>query len=247
MSYFEGEESSTSNNEENQENHEVPLPLEDVSDEAASSAPEAEATDSSEKKEVSDEFANLDEETRRKFINPNFSWYIVNTYSGSEETVKVSLLERIAKAKLDDQFGEIFVPKTTVEKVLKSGKKKMVDKTSFPGYIIIQMALSDRTMGCINNTPKVTGFVGNRRSPRPMSDKDVLRLLNPEFAKQKEVTSTIAFSKGERIKVADGPFTSFEGVIEEVKAEKMKLKVLVSIFGRETPVELGYSQVNKLS
>ena len=182
-----------------------------------------------------------------RILNPRYKWYIANTYSGSEETAKISLKERIQKAKLENSFGEIFVPKTSVERVLKSGKRKLIDKTSFPGYILIQMELNDHTMGCVTSTPKVTGFVGNRRSPKPMNDKEVLRLLNPKEKLDKEVISTLKFDKGEVVKVKDGPFTNFDGVVEEIRADKMKLKVLVSIFGRETPVELAYSQVEKHS
>lgn len=180
-----------------------------------------------------------------------YRWYIVNTYSGSEETVRLALQDRIERAGLEEAFGDIFVPKTVVEKMLKSGKKKLIDKTSFPGYVMVQMDMNDHTMACVTGTPKVTGFVGNRRNPKPMSDRDVLRLMNPaeESAEevQPEVGSDLRFDKGESIKVTDGPFTNFDGIIEEVRADKMKLKVLVSIFGRETPVELSYNQVEKIT
>ncbi|NRA43381.1 MAG: transcription termination/antitermination factor NusG [Oligoflexales bacterium] len=194
----------------------------------------------------------ITEEKRKLITDPRYRWYIVNTYSGSEETVRIALQERIARAGLEDNFGEIFVPKMVVEKVLKSGKKKLVDKTTFPGYVLVQMEMNDSTMGCVSSTPKVTGFVGNRRNPRAMADKEVLRLLTPSMAQTGteapgEVATKVKFSKGEGVKVTDGPFTNFDGVIEEVRADKMKLKVLVSIFGRETPVELGYNQVEKLT
>lgn len=180
--------------------------------------------------------------------NPRFKWYIVNTYTGSEETVKVTLAERIERAGMQKFFGEIFIPKIVVEKVLKSGKKKLVDKTTYPGYVLVQMDLNDDTMGCVTSTPKVTGFVGNRRSPRPMPDREVMRLLNPEAGQlaAQEKAAQVAFSKGDSVKVTDGPFTNFDGVIEEVRPDKMKVKVLVSIFGRETPVELSFSQIKKL-
>ena len=182
-----------------------------------------------------------------KYTNPNFNWYIVNTYSGSEESVKLSLVERVEKENLGELFGEIYIPKTTVEKVLKSGKKKTLDKTSFPGYIIIQMKLTDRSMACVNAIPKVSGFVGNRRTPKPMKDQELLQLVSGSYENEKEVKTQHNFEKGENVKVTDGPFTSFDGVIDDVKPDKMKLKVLVSIFGRETPVELTYDQVEKIS
>ena len=183
-----------------------------------------------------------------RFIHPKFKWYIVNTYSGSEEAVKLNLKDRISKAHLTESFGEVYVPKTAVEKALKSGKKKMISKTSFPGYVIVQMDLNDNTMNCVVNTPKVTGFVGNRKKPRPMPDTDVLKLMSPNAkGVKKEAKVGLIFSKGETLKVIDGPFTNFHGIIEEVKPDKMKIKLLVSIFGRETPVELSYSQVSKIS
>jgi transcriptional antiterminator NusG len=185
-----------------------------------------------------------------KYLNPRYKWYIVNTYSGSEESVKLSLRERILKASLMDAFGEVVIPKMSVERSLKSGKKKVVSKTSFPGYVIVQMDLNDLTMNCVLATPKVTGFVGNKRHPRPMPDRDVLRLVSPQASRAlraKETVVVTLFKKGEMVKVADGPFTNFDGVIDEVKADKMKLKVLVSIFGRETPVELNYAQVTKVT
>lgn len=175
------------------------------------------------------------------------SWYIVNTYSGSEESVRINLLDRIDRMGMAASFGEILVPKTSVERVLKSGKKKLVDKTSFPGYVIIQMVMSDEAMSCVTTTPKVTGFVGNRKSPKAMSEQDIFRILNPDAVVSKPQTTEVEFSKGESVKVIDGPFTNFDGVVDEVRAEKMKVKVLVSIFGRETPVELAYNQVDKLS
>ena len=180
-------------------------------------------------------------------IDPRYKWYIVNTYSGSERTIKVQLNERIKRLGLEDSFGEIYVPTATVERVLKSGKKKIVDKTSFPGYIMIQMKMNEQTISCVCSIPKVAGFVGNRKNPQPMKDEEILRLIKG-VQETKEVEAVgISYEKGENVKVIDGPFTSFEGVVDEVKAEKMKLKVLVSIFGRETPVELNYNQVKKLS
>ena len=150
---------------------------------------------------------------------------------------------------MEDDFGEVYVPKMNVEKVLKSGKKKKISKTSFPGYVLVQMKLTEQSMACVTSTPKVTGFVGNRKNPRPMSDQEVLALIDQNAAAQQKLdaAASTAFAKGETVKVKDGPFTNFNGVVEEVRSDKMKLKVLVSIFGRETPVELSYSQVDKTS
>ncbi len=200
-------------------------------------------------KEAASEVEDSAQINREKFTDPRYKWYIVSTYSGSEETVKASLIERIAKGKLEALFGEIYIPKMTVEKVLKSGKKKKMSKTSYPGYVLVQMEISDDTMACVANTPKVTGFVGNHRKPRPMPDREVLNLIDESLAAQAkmEASAAMTFHKGETVRVIDGPFTNFDGVVEEVRSDKMKLKVLVSIFGRETPIELGYSQVAKVS
>lgn len=182
-----------------------------------------------------------------QYVNPNFKWYIINTYSGSEESVKLNLFQQISRLKLEECFGHIYIPKITVEKVLKSGKKKLIEKTSFPGYVLIQMKVTEESISCVNSIPKITGFVGDKRSPRPLSDQEVLKLMNPTSCQEKEVkTVGVSFEKGENVKVIDGPFTSFEGIVDEVNTDKMKLKVLVSIFGRETPVELTYKQVEKI-
>ena len=181
--------------------------------------------------------------------NPNFRWFVVHTYSMYEEKAKLALLERIKQFGMEAKFGEIFVPKTQSERVLKSGKKKKIEQTSFPGYILVQMEMSDETNHIVRDTPKITGFVGNARNPRPVTDKEVLRLTAPETLKEetKAEASTLTFEKGETVKVIDGAFTNFDGIVEAVQADKMKLRILVSIFGRETPVELDYGQVQKLS
>jgi len=191
------------------------------------------------------------ESINESILNPKFKWFIVNTYAGSEDAARLTLVDRITRQKLETSFGEVVVPKTSQEKILRSGKKKKVEKTSFPGYIFVQMDLNDDTMACVIGTSKVTGFVGNSKKPRPMTDKDVLRFLG----EVKEEAASAAgpakieaiYSKGEVVKVKDGPFLNFDGVVDEVKADKQKLKVLVSIFGRETPVELAFNQVEKLT
>lgn len=184
--------------------------------------------------------------------NPNLRWYVVHTYSMFEEKAKSALLDRIKLNKMERHFGEIFVPKTAQETVLKSGKKKKVERNAFPGYIIVEMEMSDVTNSLVRETPKITGFVGQtdpRKPPRPISDQEVLRLTSPETIKEqaKQSAATMTFEKGETVKVIDGAFTNFDGVVEAVQADKMKLRILVSIFGRETPVELDFGQVQKLS
>jgi len=180
--------------------------------------------------------------------NPNFKWYVVHTYSMFEEKAKQTLLERIRLNKRESFFGQIVVPKMAHETTLKSGKKKRVEKNAFPGYIIVEMEMNEETNHLVRDTPKITGFVGNARNPRPISDQEVLRLTSPETIKEqvKQQASTQSFEKGESVKVIDGAFTNFDGIVEAVQADKMKLRILVSIFGRETPVELDYGQVQKL-
>lgn len=181
--------------------------------------------------------------------NPNFKWYVVHTYSMFEEKAKSSLRDRIKLNKMEQRFGEIIVPKTAQETLLKSGKKKKVERNAFPGYIIVEMEMNEETNHLVRDTPKITGFVGNARNPRPITDQEVLRLTSPETIKEqvKQQAATQTFEKGETVKVIDGAFTNFDGVVEAVQADKMKLRILVSIFGRETPVELDYGQVQKLS
>ena len=190
---------------------------------------------------------NQNEDGVQQFLDPNFKWYIVNTYSGSEESVKTKLSQQVARLNLGEFFGQTHVAKTTIEKVLKSGKKKLIEKISFPGYVFVQMTLNEQSMACVSSIPKVTGFVGDKRSPRPLSDQEVIKLMNPESYKPKGTeTIGLSYEKGEAVKVTEGPFTNFEGVVDEVNTDKMKLKVLVSIFGRETPVELTFKQVEKI-
>jgi transcriptional antiterminator NusG len=178
----------------------------------------------------------------------DLKWYVIHTYSGFEEKAKSGLLDRAKSEGQAEKFGDIYIPHTVSESVNKAGKKKAVSRTSFPGYIIVQMHLDDESMHVVKSTPKITGFVGNARHPKALPDHEVLRLTNPEMAKEqrKEVVQEVRFTKGEAVKVMDGPFSNFDGVIDEVRPDKGKVRVLVSIFGRETPVELEFGQVEKI-
>lgn len=181
--------------------------------------------------------------------NSNLKWYVINAYSGYEDKARLALLERIKKGGVESHFGEILVPKKVTEKILASGKKKLVEKVSYPGYVLVQMQLDESTLHVVTDTPKITGFVGNARNPRPLSDQEVLRFTSPESVERaaEPAQVEVLFEKGETVKVKDGPFTNFDGLVDEVRPEKMKLKILVSIFGRETPVELDYNQVEKIT
>ena len=177
----------------------------------------------------------------------NLKWYVIHTYSGFEEKAKSGLIDRAKSEGQQEKFGEIYIPHTISETVNKAGKKRSVSRTSFPGYIIVQMHLDDESMHIVKSTPKITGFVGNAKHPKPLPDHEVLRMTSPEAVKEKkEIVQEVHFSKGESVKVMDGPFSNFDGVIDEVRPDKSKVRVLVSIFGRETPVELEYNQVEKI-
>lgn len=178
----------------------------------------------------------------------DLKWYVIHTYSGFEEKAKSGLIDRAKSEGQAEKFGDIHIPHTVSESVTKAGKKKSVSRTSFPGYIIVQMHLDDESMHVVKSTPKITGFVGNAKHPKALPDHEVLRLTHPESVKEqkREVVQELRFTKGEPVKVMDGPFSNFDGVIDEVRPDKAKVRVLVSIFGRETPVELEYSQVEKI-
>ena len=180
--------------------------------------------------------------------DPNLKWYVVHTYSGSEARAKISLLERVEKNNMSHLITDIYVPITTVEKLSDSGKKKKQEKTLYPGYILVKMVYNLETRHLVNSTPKISGFVGNSRNPKPISEKEALRLTSKEQAsEEEEIEYKVSYEKGERVKIKDGPFANFNGAIEEVKHDKAKLRVLVSIFGRETPVEIDFDQAEKLS
>jgi transcriptional antiterminator NusG len=173
-------------------------------------------------------------------------WYVVNTFSGFENKAKLSLLERIDSLGLEDDFGEILVPEEQVVERTKTGKTRQRSKRFYPGYILVQMHLDNRTWHVVNNIPKISGFVGgsNRRPPKvPLHEvKRILGLMQDGAA---EVKPKLEFEKGEPVLITDGHFANFNGVVDEVRPEQGKLRVLISIFGRATPVELEFTQVQK--
>lgn len=184
-------------------------------------------------------------------MDAEMKWYVVHTYSGYEEKAKGSLLDRAKKnERCRDKIGEVKVPQTTKDTVTKSGKKRSVKTTSFPGYMLVQMILNDETMLLVKDTPKVTGFVGNAQKPKPLTDLEVQKLLSDAPVETVETTTASAvveqFAKGESVRVIDGPLRNYVATIEEVRPEKAKLKVLVRILGRETSVELEFAQVEKI-
>src|SRR3989338_1529737 len=177
--------------------------------------------------------------------NIDLKWYVVHTYSGFENRAKKTLQERIEQYGLQDQFGEIWVPTETVEEI-KAGVRKSQSRKCFPSYILVQMVFNDETAHLVRNTAKVTGFVGSSKKPPPLSAAEVER-MRAMVQGEPKVRAKIEFVEGDQVKVIDGPFANFNGDIEEVKPDKQKLKVLVSIFGRSTPVELDYAQVERIA
>ncbi len=170
-------------------------------------------------------------------------WFIINTYSGHEKKVKTQIEQIAAANELEKDILEVLVP--TQEKIMVSdGKKRKKDEKIFPGYILINMKLNEQTWRLIRNTEGVTGFVGTEKKPTPLSEKEVKSIM--AFTEVKQPTFTASFALGDAVKVVDGPFKDFVGSINEINEDKGQVKVLLSIFGRETPVVLDFLQVNKL-
>ncbi|MBI3398690.1 MAG: transcription termination/antitermination protein NusG [Deltaproteobacteria bacterium] len=171
-------------------------------------------------------------------------WYVVHTYSGYENKVKVTLQERIKSAKMGELFSEVLVPSEKIIGLVK-GEKKTTSRKFFPGYILVNMELNEATWHLVKETPKVTGFVGGTTAPPAISDEEVKKITHQMEEGAAKPKPKVLFEKGENVRVIDGPFTNFNGIVDEVKPEKGKLKVLVSIFGRATPVELDFVQVER--
>ena len=173
-------------------------------------------------------------------------WFVVHTYAGYENKVKANLLTRIHSMNVEDRVFEVVIPMEDVMEI-KQGRKQVVQKKVFPGYLLVRMYLDDDSWYVVRNTPGVTGFVGSGAKPTPLSDKEIERILHvkPEEEKKK-LKPRLEFEEQESVRVISGPFANFTGTISEINVDQSKLKVLVNIFGRETPVELGFDQVAKL-
>ena len=172
-------------------------------------------------------------------------WYVIHVYSGFEKKVATAIREQAEQKGLADKFEEILVPTEEVVEV-KRGAKVNSERKFFPGYVLIKMDLDDQTWHLVKNTAKVTGFLGGRGRPSPISDAEAARIMRQVQEGIERPKPSITFEVGEQVRVSDGPFTSFNGVVEEVDEEKSRIKVAVSIFGRATPVELEYTQVEKV-
>ncbi len=172
-------------------------------------------------------------------------WYIVHAYSNFEKKVAEAIQESAANAGLEDCFEEVLVPMEEVVDV-RRGRKVNAERKFFPGYVLVKMEMTDQAYHLIKDTPKVTGFLGNDNRPMPISNAEADRILHQVQEGVERPKPSVSFEIGEQVRVADGPFASFNGLVEEVDEERARLKVTVSIFGRETPVELEYAQVEKL-
>ena len=183
-------------------------------------------------------------ETAQSPSNPHHKWYIVHAYSNFEKKVAESIREQAHAQGLDDCFSEIMVPTEDVVEI-RRGRKVNSERKYFPGYVLVKMELTDEAYHLIKNTPKVTGFLGQGNKPMPVSEKEVQRIVGAIEEGVERPKPTIRFDIGEKVRVTDGPFASFDGAVESVDEERARLRVSVSIFGRATPVDLEYTQVEK--
>lgn len=172
-------------------------------------------------------------------------WYIIHTYSGFEAKVKEGLIHRAEALHLQEKIGEILIPTEDVWE-MKQGKKIKTTKKFFPGYVLVQLDMCDEIWHLVRNTPKVTGFVGSGTHPVPLPQEEVDKIVNAVAISQEQPKPKYVFERGEMVRIIDGPFSSFTGKVEDINEDKSTLKVMVSIFGRATPVELDFLQVEKI-
>jgi transcription termination/antitermination protein NusG len=178
-------------------------------------------------------------------VNPDLRWYVVHAYSGMEKAVERNIVERITRAGMQDKFGRILVPTEEVVEI-KNGQKRTTERRFFPGYVLVEMIMDDESWHLVKHTNKVTGFVGGAKNrPAPISQKEVEDIVNQMQQGTEKPRHKVEFVVGEFVRVKEGPFTDFNGTIEDVNYEKSKVRVSVMIFGRATPVELEFSQVEK--
>lgn len=175
--------------------------------------------------------------------NKEANWYVIHTYSGHEDRVKKNLEQRIKLIDSGEEINQVVVP-TEEEVEVRGGQKKTVFKKILPGYVLVQMHMSDQSLNTVLNTPGVTGFVGSGTNPVPLKEEEVNQILKQMDTDTPKVK--VGFKQGQSVRVTDGPFTDFVGIVDEISAEKGKVKVLLTLFGRETPVELDFLQVEKL-
>jgi len=178
-------------------------------------------------------------------VNPDLRWYVVHAYSGMEKAVERNIIERINRAGMQSKFGRILVPMEEVVEV-KNGQKKTTERKFFPGYVLVEMIMDDDSWHLVKHTNKVTGFVGGAKNrPAPISEAEVMKIVNQMQEGTEKPRHKVEFVVGEYVRVKEGPFTDFNGSVEDVNYEKSKVRVSVTIFGRSTPVELEFSQIEK--
>jgi transcriptional antiterminator NusG len=178
-------------------------------------------------------------------VNPDLRWYVVHAYSGMEKAVERNIVERINRAGMQSKFGRILVPMEEVVEI-KNGQKKTTERKFFPGYVLVEMVMDDESWHLVKHTNKVTGFVGGAKNrPAPISEAEVMKIVNQMQEGTEKPRHKVEFVVGEYVRVKDGPFTDFNGSVEDVNYEKSKVRVSVTIFGRSTPVELEFSQIEK--
>jgi transcription termination/antitermination protein NusG len=215
---------------------------EDAKTEEAAETEAASATKGSEETEEEvDDYETL-------FVPPTErpgDWLVIHTYAGYENRVKTNLMSRIQSMNVDDKIFEVIIPMEDVMEI-KQGRKQVVQKKVFPGYLLVRMYLDDDSWYVVRNTPGVTGFVGSGAKPTPLSDREIDKILQVKPEDKKKLKPRLEFEEQESVRVISGPFANFTGTINEINVDQSKLKVLVNIFGRETPVELGFDQVAKL-
>ena len=177
--------------------------------------------------------------------NPDLRWYVVHAYSGMEKAVERNIIERITRAGMESKFGRILVPMEEVVEI-KNGQKKTTERKFFPGYVLVEMVMDDETWHLVKHTNKVTGFVGGAKNrPAPISEAEVMKIVNQMQEGTEKPRHKVEFEVGEFVRVKDGLFTDFNGSVEDVNYDKSKVRVAVTIFGRSTPVELDFSQIEK--
>jgi len=218
-----------------------------VADEAIGSVETIEAIESEVDAELAEEENDPNAEFRRALRSAHGDWYVVHSYAGYEKKVKGNLANRITSLNMEDYIFQVEVPEEEIVEI-KKGERKLVKRNVFPGYVLVRMDLTDESWSCVRNTPGVTGFVGNAHHPAPLTLAEVENILAPRPVKKGEKLDIkmIDFEINESVTVMDGPFATLPATISEIMPEQGKLKVLVSIFGRETPVELSFHQVQKL-
>ena len=179
-------------------------------------------------------------------VNENFKWYIIHAYSGFERKVRESLESRISAFGLQNKIGRIMIPTEPVTE-LRNGKKYTIERVFLPGYVLIEMDLDNDLWHVIKNTPRVTGFLGTGDNPVALSEQEVSSILFRSDVSKDKPTLKIKFDKGEQVRINEGPFANFTGAVDEINEDKQTLKVMVSIFGRSTPVEIEFSKVDKVT